>query len=122
MKHILILFLFVIPFIGFSQDCDVTAFEAHEVIEQEVTVCGVLMQVASPKGIKGNPTYLNLGMRYPDHPFSVVIWGSDFMKFPMELLKSYEGKQIAVTGVVAEYRGKPQIVVKEPGQIRVLEE
>jgi hypothetical protein len=122
MKNILIVFFFVIPFIGFSQECDVTVFEAHEVIDQEATVCGVLMQVASPKGIRGNPTYLNMGKRYPDHPFTVVIWGRDFMQFPMGQLKSYEGRQIAVTGLVEEYRGKPQIVVKEVEQIVLIEE
>ncbi len=122
MKYILILFISFIPFWGFAQECDKTVFEAHEVVGQKATVCGVLMQVASPKGIRGNPTYLNMGKRYPDHPFTVVIWGRDFMQFPMGQLKSYEGKQIAVTGLVEEYRGKPQIVVKEVGQIVLIEE
>lgn len=105
-----------------AQECDKTVFEAHEIVGEEAVICGVVMQVATPKGIRGNPTYINMGARYPNHPFTVVIWGRDAMKFPMGALKSYEGKQIAVTGLVEEYRGKPQIVVKEVEQISLIEE
>lgn len=122
MKYfILILFCLFSPGID-AQECDKTVFEAHEMIGEEAIVCGVVMQVATPKGIRGNPTYINMGARYPNHPFTVVIWGQDAMKFPMGTLKSFEGKEIAVTGLVEEYRGKPQIVVKEVEQIVVIEE
>lgn len=37
------------------------------------------------------------------------------------VLKAFEGKDIAVTGLVQEYRGKPQIIATEPEQIVVIE-
>lgn len=128
MKFILLLFIGFISFGSIAQECDVTVFEAYDVVGQEVVVCGVVMQVATPQGIRGNPTYINMGARFPNHPFTVVIWGSDADKFVRDTdsfirgLKSFEGKRIAVSGLVEEYRGKPQIVVKDPEQIVVLEE
>ena len=106
---------------GMSQTCDVTIYEAREVIGEEATVCGELTQLAMPKGVRGNPVYLNMGKLYPNQVFTVVIWGRDFMQFPMGVLQTYEGKQIAVTGLVETYRGKPQIIVKQLNQLRVLE-
>ena len=121
MKYLFLLLIFFISFGSIAQECDKTVFEAHEIVGEEAVVCGQVMQVATPKGIRGNPTYINMGARYPNHPFTVVIWGRDAMKFPMGTLKSYEGKQISVTGLVEEYQGKPQIVVKEVEQIVVIE-
>lgn len=48
-----------------------------------------------------------MGKPYPNQVFTVVIWGRDFMQFPMGVLQTYEGKQVAVTGFVEIYRGKP---------------
>jgi len=121
MKYILLLLICLISFGSIAQECDKTVFEAHEVVGKEAIICGVVMQVATPQGIRGNPTYINMGARFPNHPFTVVIWGSDAMKFPMGTLKSFEGKQIAVSGIVEEYRGKPQIIVKDVEQIVLIE-
>ncbi|MFH1263314.1 MAG: hypothetical protein V1495_07740 [Pseudomonadota bacterium] len=52
-----------------------------------------------------------------DRPFSAVIFASSFSKFPKSPDKVYQGKNLAVTGVVVEYKGAPQIVVTDPSQI-----
>lgn len=104
-----------------AQVCDKSVSEAHEVVGKEMTICGKVYQVTKPQGIRGNPTYINMGARYPNHSFTVVIWGQDAMEFPMGALKAFEGKQIVVTGLVEEYRGKPQIIVKDVEQIEVIE-
>lgn len=121
MKTILCLLIYLVSLGVTAQECDKTVTEAHEVVGKKMTICGKVYQVVSPKGVNGNPTYINMGDRYPNHPFTVVIWGRDAMQFPMGSLKSFEGKRIAVTGLVAEYKGKPQIIVKEVEQIEVLE-
>lgn len=121
MRYLLLLLICFISFGIQAQECDKTVFEAHEVVGEEMTICGKVYQVATPKGIKGNPTYINMGDKYPNHPFTVVIWGQDAMQFPMGTLKSFEGKEIAVTGLVEEYKGKPQIIVKDVEQVVVIE-
>lgn len=122
----LILLLFISQGL-FSQNCDINLKDAIDYEGQEITVCGIVSQVATPKGIKGNPTYLNLGGKYPNHSFTVIIWGSNANKFVTHTdifingLKGYEGKNIAITGVIEIYKGKAQINAKEPEQIVILE-
>lgn len=117
MKFILFILICFVSLGSVAQVCDVTITDAHKFVGKEVVVCGVVAQVATPQGIQGNPTYLNMGGRYPNQPFTVVIWGQEAMQFPMGFLKSLEGKRIAVSGVVVDYRGKPQIVVGDVGEV-----
>lgn len=122
MKYLLLLFIGFASFGSFAQECDVTITEAHNYVGKEVVVCGVVTQVATPRGIQGNPTYLNMGGRYPNQAFTVVIWGQEAMQFPMGFLKSLEGKRIAVSGVIVDYRGKPQLVVGDVRQVVLFED
>jgi exonuclease VII large subunit len=116
----LIVLLFLVFQGVYAQDCDINPKNAIDYEGSEVTVCGIVSQVSTPNNIRGNPTYFNLGGRFPNHTFTVIIWGSDAKKFETSL-KLYEGKNIAVTGVVEIYRGKAQINVKEPEQIEIIE-
>jgi DNA/RNA endonuclease YhcR with UshA esterase domain len=53
-----------------------------------------------------------MGDRFPNHAFTLVVWEDN--------LKTLEGKQLAITGLIEEYRGKPQIIVNNPEQIVVM--
>jgi len=112
----------------YAQDkCGIAIQNASEHKGEDITVCGVVTQVSTPYNVAGDPTYLNFGGRYPNHSFTAVIWGRDTNKFIKNTdtfiygLKGYEGKKIAVTGVIQDYRGKPQIVLVNPEQIEVIE-
>ena len=50
----------------------------------------------------------------------MVIWGENNRKFerPPHLL--FARKEVCVTGTVVNYKGKPQIEVRDPGQITIL--
>ncbi|WP_339811891.1 hypothetical protein [Zunongwangia profunda] len=122
MKYLLIIFICLISHGNIAQECDVAITETHKFVGKEVVVCGEVTQVASPRGIQGNPTYLNMGGRYPNQTFTVVIWGQEAMQFPMGFLKSLEGERIAVSGVIVDYRGKPQIVVGDVGEVVLKED
>lgn len=87
---------------------------------EEATVCGIVSQVHYAKATKGRPHYINMGGRFPNNAFTLVIWESDMANFDY-VLTTLEGKQLAITGRIAEYRGKPQIIVKNSGQIKVME-
>jgi micrococcal nuclease len=65
------------------------------------------------------PTSLHLGKPYPNQVFTVLIWGSDRSKFEKPLETLYSGKEICVTGMIKSYQGRPEIIVKEPGQIKI---
>jgi DNA/RNA endonuclease YhcR with UshA esterase domain len=56
---------------------------------------------------------VNLGAAYPDSPLTVVLRGD-----AKSLGSGLDGKMITVTGKVVKYKGKPEIVVTDRGQIK----
>ena len=56
-----------------------------------------------------------------DNNFKVVIFPSDWDKFPEVPDELYKGKTIRVHGLIEKYRGWPEIIVKRPEQIEVVE-
>jgi len=95
----------------------ITPSEADKYIGQTKTVCGKVASATYAARSKGSPTFLNLDKPYPNHIFTVVIWGSERNKFksPPEIL--FKNERICVTGQIETYRGKPQIIVHDPSQI-----
>lgn len=113
--------LFIVLFISFSaysQDCQINVYEALKYKGQKTTVCGIVTQIYTPNDIEGNPVYINMGGKFPNHKFTIVIWGDDILKFKNGL-EEYKDRHIAVTGKIKEYDGKAQIVLKDPKQIRI---
>ncbi len=51
--------------------------------------------------------FINFGDRYPNHDFSIVIWGEVEKKDLPPI-----GQHLCVKGLVSEYNGKPQIELK----------
>jgi len=64
---------------------------------------------------------LNFHQDYRNH-FCVPIFATDLAKFPAHPEDHYKKRLVRVTGVVKEYRGAPQIVVRDPEQIVILGE
>ena len=95
----------------------IPASEAHKYIGKNKTVSGTVVAARYAAGSRGQPTFLNFEEPYPNHVFGVVIWGSDRSKFETAPESAFRGRQLHVTGLIEEYEGKPQIVVKDPGQI-----
>lgn len=48
-----------------------------------------------------------------------MIWGSSRHKFDKPPIQIYDSQSICVTGVIATFKGKPQIIVTEPDQLRL---
>jgi hypothetical protein len=54
--------------------------------------------------------------------FSLVAFKSDLGQFPQgEPADLYEGRRLAVEGIITLFRGKPQIKLTEPRQVKVLD-
>jgi len=115
MKKILAV-LFISLITTYAQE-KYTAADAANHYEEEVIVTGVLTQVNTPKN---GMIYLNLDGKFPENIFTGVIFKKNAELFTN--LKELEGKRIEIFGKVEEYKGKPQIVLKEPGQIKIVEE
>jgi micrococcal nuclease len=53
--------------------------------------------------------------------FTAVIFASDFDKFPEHPEDHYLNRTVRVNGLIKEYRGKPEIILKSPSQIEIIE-
>ena len=93
--------------------------QAVKFIGREMTVCGPVVRAYYARQSEGQPTTLNLGGTFLNQYFTVLIPGEDRGKFEKSPESLYAGKQICVTGLIESYRGRPEIVVKEPSQIEV---
>jgi DNA/RNA endonuclease YhcR with UshA esterase domain len=90
--------------------------EAAKHVGENATVCGTVVGVHTATSSKGSPTFINLDKTYPHQVFTVLVWGSDVAKFS-PAPAAWEGKQVCATGMITLYRGIPEIVAREAGQI-----
>jgi len=87
-----------------------------------VTVEGPVAGTDYAESSNGSPTFLNVGVDYPDSSrFVVLIWGEDRSAFPDPPEDYYSGKTIDVTGTITDYNGVPQIEVSSPDQIEIVQ-
>lgn len=93
-----------------------TAQDAANHIGEMGTVCGVVVSSQFATRSKGQLTFLNLDRPYPNHIFTIVIWGKDRPKFSKPDL-TFAGKRICVSGLIAAYEGRPEMMATDPAQI-----
>ena len=95
-----------------------TATEAKGHFGETATVCGEVVSTRYSDSSKGQPTFLNLDIAYPNQIFTAVIWGENRIKLgkPED---DYKGKRICVSGKITAYAGLPEIVISDPKQIKI---
>jgi hypothetical protein len=76
-------------------------------------VSGRVLKVFASRG--GN-TFLDFCEDYRGCPFTSVVFSSDKNKFGD--LASLAGRQIEIRGPITVYQGKPEIIIRDPEQIR----
>lgn len=76
------------------------------------TVCGAVSGKRTVTSARGRPTFVDLDGTYPNSTFTVVIWGEDASRVG-ELPAS---GHLCVTGVIAIYRGRPEIILHDSGE------
>lgn len=93
----------------------ISALEAKDNIGKIVIVKGFVADVYQSDRV----AYLNFVEKYPRNPFTAVIFPRSFEEFGN--LYEYMGKNVAVTGRITTYKDKPQIILNDKTQIKVLE-
>jgi micrococcal nuclease len=89
--------------------------EAPNYVGEYACVSGKIDHVYTSK--KGT-IFLNFCQDYKTCPFGVVIFGEDAHKFPNP--QQYEGKTVEITGLIKSYQGRPEIILNDLGQIKIL--
>jgi RecG-like helicase len=113
---LLILITLVVSAASSASADKITPAQAKDHIGKHATVCGVVASANFAARSSRQPTFLNLDKPYPDHIFTAVIWIEDRPKFGKP--ETLKGKRVCVSGLVEDYRGKPQIVLQEADQLR----
>ncbi|HDR90300.1 MAG TPA: hypothetical protein ENN63_11840 [Bacteroidetes bacterium] len=62
--------------------------------------------------------FLYFGAYYPYHDFCVVLPGNIARRFSWNPERYFRNDYIMVTGLITEFEGKPEMVVKHPDQVR----
>ena len=91
--------------------------EAQKYYGQHVTVTGKIVATYN----SGKACFLNFHPDYKRH-FTAVIFRSAFDRFPANPEDYYYGKEVHVTGKIKEYKGKPEIILNDPSQIKIIGE
>ncbi|HEU5457643.1 MAG TPA: hypothetical protein VFU68_03410 [Terracidiphilus sp.] len=86
-----------------------TTSEAAKHTGERETVCGMIAGEHTAASSRGTPTFINLDQPYPHPVFTLLIWGNDRSKVGAVP----ESGRICATGVITEYRGSPEIVLRD---------
>jgi hypothetical protein len=115
---LLLILSFALPYITQAQSAHLTAAEAKNHVGETATVCGRVASAHFAEKAKGLPTFMNLDMPYPKQIFTVVIWGTDRLKFGNPE-RTYSHRNVCVSGKITSHRDIPEMVISTPEQIQI---
>jgi hypothetical protein len=120
--RILLAAIFSLCFIASEAQKEIKLAEVKDHIGDSVKVQGIISGVRFLETAKNTPTFINVGGIYPNQLLTVVIWGD--VRKNMSIVPSTKdaGNKIIVTGKVELYKDKPQIVVKDPAQLEIVQD
>ena len=96
-----------------AQTREIRADEAASHVGETLTVRGVVANVGTSRA--GN-TFINFGRPYPNQVFTAVIFKERTGLFPN--VHALEGQEVHVTGQIRLYKGKPEIILESPSQLK----
>jgi len=118
MKRIVFFLAFLFVVTSVFAASNISPEDAINHIGEEATVCGTVASTKYATRSNKQPTFLNLNRPFPNHIFTVLIWGSDRSKFSNPPEVYYNNKKICVSGKIIQYKGTPEIIVMNPSQIK----
>ena len=100
-----------------AADAPVSWQDAGQYEGQKATVAGTVVRSYN----SGKVVFLNFDEDWRGK-FSVVIFASDFDKFPQPPETLYLHKRIHATGKIKSYKGAPEMIVESPNQIEIIDD
>jgi hypothetical protein len=89
------------------------ALEASKYYDESMVVTGVVARVS----ILPHIAFLDFDLPGEDSPFTAVIFRDHLRMFGD--VQMYEGQNVEISGTIMEFRGKPEIVLESPDQIKL---
>jgi hypothetical protein len=95
--------------------------EVKDHIGDSVKLSGRITGARYLESAKNAPTFINLGGAYPNQLLTIVIWSDVRKKMGYDPSdKKNEGGLAIVIGKLELYKDKPQIVIVDPSQLRII--
>jgi len=114
MKVLLVLAVLIsLPHLSIADS--IPSAQAKDHVGETATVCGMVADARYQTG--SHVTFLNFDKPYPNHTFTGFIPGESRGKFGTPE-KEYLNQEACVTGKIQDYRGKPEIVLTDPQQLK----
>jgi hypothetical protein len=113
--------IFICLFISFSYlkaigQTTITAKDAAQHLNENVIVCD---EIYGGKYLSSaDITLLDVGGHHPNEQLTLVIKGDDRKKFKSPPEEAFKEKKVCITGQIVDYKGKPEIIITDPGQIK----
>jgi DNA/RNA endonuclease YhcR with UshA esterase domain len=98
-----------------SEPVKIKADEAKKHIGEQAVVSGTVAEVNRSASL----VRLNFGEPYPKNVFTAVIFNRNTNDFSE--VDKLKGKNVEITGKIADYRGHPEIILNSTNQVKVLE-
>lgn len=109
------LFMLLTTAKGFSQTT-ISAKDAAKHTNEQVVIAD---KIYGGKFLSNsNITLLDVGGSHPNELLTLLIKGDDRKKFTTPPEEAFKDKQVTITGTVVDYKGKPEIIITSPDQIK----
>lgn len=99
--------------IAYTKDNSISYTEAPKHVGQQVTVKGKIVSTTYRDGTD----FLDYCADYTNCPLALVVLDKNTSKFGD--VSKYSGNNVRVTGTVSTYRGRTEILLSNPGQIKL---
>jgi DNA/RNA endonuclease YhcR with UshA esterase domain len=100
---------------GSAAPVRISAGEAKDHIGAPAIVSGKVAEV----NVAERLVRLNLDKPFPNQAFTAVVFAAKTNLFPD--LAGLKGKEVEISGTIADYRGRPEIVLNATNQLKVLD-
>jgi hypothetical protein len=92
----------------------ITASDARNHVGEQATVCGEVANENTSSISHGEQTFINLDSSQPNQAFTILVWSDDSATVGA---LPHMGDHTCAKGLIEGYRGVPEIVVRNSGQL-----
>ena len=114
MKRLLVVLLLIFSGSNLFSQIKISVKEALKHIGDSVVV---IDKVYSGKHLENGLTLLNVGGDYPNQLLVVMIKPKHRAMFSFKPEEQFKGKRVIISGIIVDYKSKPEIVITNPSQI-----
>jgi len=87
---------------------------------EEAEICETPDHVSYRSDIDGKPYFIRYGDEYPNSYLTIVIWSNDLPDLEINPVSYFTSNNVCIVGEVTMFRSMPQIILRNPNQIRNL--